>query len=74
MLDFRLGSNWLIFCLLLNFEGCKIGINYLRHFFINFKRKFPKISKASMTFYILIILKEVMSKRQKIKKSENMPI
>ena len=34
----------------------------------------PEFSKASPTFYILMILKEGMAKNQKIKKSENLPI
>ena len=37
-------------------------------------RKFPEFSKASPTFYILMILKEGIAKNQKIKKPEIMPI
>ena len=59
MLDFRVGSDWFIFCWL-NFEGCQIN-------FLNFP-KHPQF------FYIWMILKEVMTKNQKNMKSENMPI
>ena len=38
------------------------------------RSKFPEFSKASPTFYILMILKEGMAKNQKIKKLEKLPI
>ena len=80
MLDFSVSSNWLIFCLL-NFEGCQLWHQLSQTFFHQFQKilcpsccKFPEFSKASPTFYILMILKEGMAKNQKIKKSENLPI
>ena len=80
MLYFGVGSNWLIFCLL-NFGGCKLWQQLSQTFLLQFQNflcpfswKFPEFSKASPTFYILMILKEVMAKNQNLKKSENMPI
>ena len=80
MLDFRVGSNWLILCLL-NFEGCQLWHQLSQAFLHQFQKflclsccKFPEFSKASPTVYILMILKEGMAKNQKIKKSENLPI
>ena len=80
MLYFRVGSNWLILCLL-NFEGCQLWHQLSQTFLHQFKKilcplccKFSEFSKASPLHYILMILKEVMTKNQKIKKSENMPI
>ena len=80
MLDFRVGSNWLILCLL-NFEGCQLWHQLSQTFLHQFQKflcpsccKFPKFSKASPTFYILMILKEGMAKNQKIKKLEKLPI
>ena len=80
MLDFRVGSNWLIFCLL-NFEGCQLWHQLSQTFLHQFQNflcplccKFPEFCKAFLLHYILMILKEVMAKNQKIKKSENMPI
>ena len=76
MLDFRVGSNWLHLCLL-NFEGCQLWHQLSQTFqkiLCPSCCKLPEFSKASQTFYILMILKEVMTKNQKIKKSENMPI
>ena len=80
MLDFRVGSNWLILCLL-NFEGCQLWHQLSQKFLHQFQKflcplccKFSEFSKASPLHYILMILKEVMTKNQKIKKSEDMPI
>ena len=79
-LDFRVGSNWLILWLL-NFEGCQLWHQLSQTFLHQFHQflcqsccNFPEFSKASPTFYILMILKEGMAKNQKIKKSENLPI
>ena len=79
MLDFRVGSNWLILCLL-NFEGCQLWHHLSQTFLHQFQKnlypsccKFPEFSNASPTFYILTILNEGMAKNQKIKKSENLP-
>ena len=72
MIDFRVGSNWLIFGLL-NFEGCQLWHQLSQTFLHQFQKflclsccKFPEFSKASPTFYILMILKEGLAKKQKI--------
>ena len=80
MLDFRVGSNWLILCLL-NFESCQLwhqlSETFLHHFlkfFCQLCWKIPEFSKTPPTSYIWMNLKEVVTKNQKNKKSEKMPI
>ena len=80
MLDFKVGSNWLIFCLL-NFDGCQLWHQLsqtLLHQFLKFLCpsccKIPEFSKTPSTSYIWMNLKEVVTKNQKNKKSENVPI
>ena len=63
MLDFRVGSNWLILCLL-NFESCQLWHQLSQTFLHQFQKflcpswcKFPEFSKAPPTSSIWLILK-----------------
>ena len=76
MQDFRVGSNWLILCLL-NFEGCQLWHQLSQTFLHQFFKflcpsccKIPEFSKTPPTSYIWMNLKEVVIKNQKNKKSE----
>ena len=80
MQDFRVGSDWLIFSWL-NFEGCQLWCQLSQTFLHQFKKflcpscsNFPEFSLTFPTSYIRMIFKEVVTKNQKNKKLENMPI
>ena len=60
--DFRVGSNWLNFCCL-SFWGCQL--HQFWQFLCSSCWKFPEFSGTHPTFWICMILKDVMDKNKK---------
>ena len=70
-LDFRVGSNWLIFCWL-KFGGCQLCVQLSWTFLHQFWKflcpfccKFPEFYDRPPTFQICMVWKDVMAKKPK---------